>query len=67
MVARGAGGGGPGERGEGLEKDRVVTTDQSQDVKHGAGNIVSNIMITMDGAGWVLEVSGDHFVNYMTV
>ena len=32
----------------------------------GEGDIVNNIVITMYGASWVLEISGEHFVKYMT-
>ena len=34
-------------------------------IKCNVTNIVNNIAITMYGARWVLEISGEHFVQYM--
>ena len=47
-----------GIKGGGTEKYRLVVTKQSRDVKYGTGNIVSNNVITMYGARWVLDISG---------
>ena len=32
------------------------------DIKYNAGNRVNNIVITVYDARWVLEISGEHFV-----
>ena len=37
------------------------------DVKHGMGNAVSHSAITMYGARWVLDLSGDPFISYINV
>ena len=36
-----------------------------RDVKYSTGNIVNNIVITMYGNIWILEISGDHSIMYM--
>ena len=33
----------------------------------GIGNIVNNILITVCGVRWVLDLWGDHFVSYKDV
>ena len=40
---------------------------QSRDVKYNIGNIVSNVVITMYGARWVLDLVGDHIVSYANI
>lgn len=42
------------EKTEGIKKYKLVITKQSWDVKHSIGNMVNKIVITMDGARWVL-------------
>ena len=37
------------------------------DVKYSTGSIVNNVVITMYGAGLVLEISGEHFIRYMII
>ena len=34
-------------------------------VEHSTENTVNNIVITVYGARWVLDLSEDHFVNYI--
>ena len=50
--------GGLGEKGKGIE----VQTGSYQRVvvyiKYSIGNIVSNVVITMYGASWIMEMSG---------
>ena len=38
-----------------------------RDVKYNIGNIVSNVVITMYGARWVLDLVGDHIVSYANI
>ena len=45
-----------GEKGEGIKKYKLVVTEQSWGVKYSIGSIVSNTVITMCGARWVLEM-----------
>ena len=37
------------------------------DVKYSLGNMVNNIVITMYGATWLLEISVGHFLSYINV
>ena len=37
------------------------------DIKCSIGDIVNNIVVTMYGARWVLDISGDPFVSYINV
>ena len=67
MAVRWVGHWGLGGKGEGIGKYRLVVTKQSRDVKFSPGSIVSNTAISMYGAGWVLDLLRDHFVNYMNV
>lgn len=46
------------EKGKGTKKYKSVVTIQSQNVKYSTGNLVSNIVISIYGARWVLELSG---------
>ena len=54
----------PGEEGRGLDKRdregkrqyRLVTAEQSRDVKYRAGNRVNNIVITVCGVRSVLKI-----------
>ena len=46
-----------GGKGEGI-KYKLVVTEWSQDVKYSIGNIVTNVLITMYGVRWVLDLSG---------
>ena len=57
MGADGRGVGGLCEKGEGIERYRLVVTEQSWDAMHTIGNIAKNTVITMHGARWALEVS----------
>ena len=41
-----------------MEKDRLAVTEEPRDVKYGAGNRVSDIVITTYGAGRVPDLSG---------
>lgn len=36
-------------------------------VKNSLGNVVNNIVITMYSARWVLDLSGDYFINDINV
>ena len=55
------------EKGEEIEKYKLEVTSSHRDVKHGIPDRVSNIVITMYGARWVLDLSGKHFVKYTIV
>ena len=48
---------GLGEKGEGIEKYRLVVTNSHGEVKCSIGNMVNNIVTTMDGARGALEMS----------
>ena len=37
------------------------------DKKYSIGNVINNIVVTMDSARWVLEILGDRFIKYMIV
>lgn len=50
--------GGLDGEGEGIEKGRSVVTGQSQDVQCGTGNTVSDVVLTVQGAGWPPEIAG---------
>ena len=52
------GSGGLGERGEGINKYKLVLQNGHRGVTYSIGNIVKNIMITMYGARWVLKILG---------
>ena len=41
---------------EEVKKYKLVVTELSQDVNYSVGNIVSNIVMTMYGVRWVLEI-----------
>ena len=47
-----------GESGEGIEKYRLVVTEWSWGLKYSIGNIVNNIVITIYGVRWVLDLLG---------
>ena len=34
-------------------------------LKYSTGNIVNDTVMTVHGAKWVLNISGDHFVKYL--
>ena len=58
-VARGAGGsGGWVKKGKGLRSTNWWLQNSPRDVKLSTGNVVNNIVITMCGARWALEISG---------
>ena len=49
---------GAGDKGEGMKEYRSAATQQSQDVKCGTRNRVSNIVITMFGVRWIRNLPG---------
>ena len=55
------------KKSEEIKRYRLVVTKESQGCKVQHRNIVNNIVVTMCGARWVLELLEDHFVNYMVV
>ena len=67
MVAREEEIGELGEKGEGIKKYTLVVQNSPRDVKDSTGVILSNIVTTIYGARWVLEILGKHFVKYMIV
>ena len=51
--------GGLGDKAEGTKKHRDRWSQNSRrDVKHSAGNTVSDVVVTVCGARWALEISG---------
>ena len=59
---------GLGEKGERDSDGQIGSYMNShRDVEYSAGNIVSNVVITLYGASWALDLLGDHFVNYIKV
>ena len=59
MVPRWEGCWGLGEKGEGMKKYKFASYKSShEDVKYNMGNIVNNIVITVYGIRWVLNLSG---------
>ena len=52
---------------KGLRSTNLVITNSHRNIKYSAGTIVNNVVITMYGARWALELSEDHFVNYIIV
>ena len=68
MVAREEEIGELGEKGKGIKKYYTLVVQNSpRDVKDSTGVILSNIVTTIYGARWVLEILGKHFVKYMIV
>ena len=61
MVARGKVGRGLGVDGKGISKYRLPVRKQYGDVKCSVGNTVNNIVVTMFGARWALEILGGSF------
>ena len=59
MVVREEAAGGLGEKDEAIGKYRLAVTKSSWDVKHSIGHIGNNVVVTMDSARWVLEISGN--------
>ena len=51
---------------KGLRSTNWQLPNSHKDVKDSKGNIVKNIVITMYGVRWVPDLSGNHFVNYMS-
>lgn len=47
------------------EKYRLVVTSCPGDATDSLGHIVNNVVVTMCGARWVLEILEEHFVKYM--
>ena len=66
-LPEGMGMGGLGEKGRGIKKYTLAITKQSWGCTVQHRNILSNIVITIYGARWALELSGEHFVKYVTV
>ena len=52
---------------KGLRSTNRKLQNSHRDVKYSTGNIINDIVITMYGARWVLELSKDHFVKYKIV
>ena len=52
-------------KGKTLRNRNWQLPNSQGDVKYSTGNTVNNIVTTMCGAEWVLEISGGHFVKYM--
>ena len=57
MVVRGEGLGGRGEKAKGSRSADWQLQNGHGDVKYSLGNMVSNTVVTVCGAGWVLEIS----------
>ena len=53
--------GGMGEKVKGLRSTDWELQNSHGDVKYSLGNIVNNIVITMYGARWVLDLFGGPF------
>ena len=53
----------------GRDYDVQITWNKNShgNVKYNIGTIVSNIVITMYGARWVLDLVGDHIVSYANI
>ena len=47
---------------KGLRRTNWKLQNSHRDVKHSTGNTVNNIVVTMYGARWVLEISGDYHI-----
>ena len=52
---------------KGLRSTDGQSQNSHEDVKYSTGNIVSSVAISMYGASWVLEISGEYFVEYVIV
>ena len=52
---------------KGLKSTNWQLQNSHRDVKYSIGNIANNIVITVYGVRWVLELSGVHLVNYIIV
>lgn len=49
---------GLGEEGDVIKKYRLAATKSHRNVKHSIGDIVTNIVINMFGARWILDLWG---------
>ena len=67
MVVRWKGGWRDKWKDEGIKKYKLVVTKWSQGCKVQVGNVVNNIIITMNSARWVLELWRDHLRSYTDV
>ena len=47
-----------GKKVEGIKKYKLVVTNSHRDVKYSIRNTVNNILITMYGVRWILDLSG---------
>ena len=52
------GGGGLGEKGEGIKSTNWLLPNSHRDIKYSLGNVDNNVVMTMCGARWALEISG---------
>ena len=51
---------------KGLKSTNWLLQNSHKDVKYSMGNRVINIVITIYGASWVLEISRECFVKYVS-
>ena len=58
MVTRGKGVRELDEKGEGIKTYKLVVTNSHGDMKYSTRNIVSDIVITVYSARWILEILG---------
>ena len=59
--------GGSGEKVDRIKKYNLVSYKMHRDIKFGIGNTVNNIVKTMYGVRWVLNLLEDHFISYRNV
>ena len=58
---------GLGKNGKGIKKYKLVIAKQSWGYEYSIGNTVNDIVVTMCGAIWVLEILGGPLVKYMMI
>ena len=66
MIARWEGLGGWVKISEEIRSTKGQLQSSHEDVKYRTGNTVSNIVVTVV-ARWVADLSGEHFVSYLSV
>ena len=46
-------------KGKGIKKGKLVATNSHRIVKYSIGNVVNNVVMTVHGARWVLDLLGE--------
>lgn len=55
------------KKGEGTKQDNWQLQNSHGDVKYSMGNIVDDVVRTMNGARWAPDLWGNHVLSYTNV